>query len=236
MVGMRDRRSITTTMLLYLMTFWAVHTLYLFSLQDCSAWEWCCDVISLSTFMLEESTCSIQQHLPSTTMQPLNVYASIYVMPCHRPVSTSNLCPLPLATHLLLRRPLDIPLNISINRPTTNPSISLTSHQTCINPQIICINTYKAALFKGGSMTCTLFFTPGSTLLAPCNTRLSKCSNPRFHLGPHFAACIEIRSSAPGRKNRSGAAEAVPARPTMRPVERVVERACGSMIACSFVK
>jgi hypothetical protein len=51
--------------------------------------------------------------------------------------------------------------------------------------------------------------------------------NPRFHRGPHFAAWAARRSSAPGRKKRRGAAEAVTATPPMMPLERAKDRAAG---------
>ena len=93
------------------------------------------------------------------------------------------------------------------------------------------LNTYSAAPFNGGSTIFTPFFTPGSTFAAPRCTPGPTRANPRFHRGPHFAACAASRSSAPGTKKRRGAAEAVPATPTRRPVERVTERALGIMIA-----
>jgi hypothetical protein len=91
--------------------------------------------------------------------------------------------------------------------------------------------TYSAALFKGGSTAFTPFLTPGSTLTAPlCTTGVIR-ANPRFHRGPHFAACAAKRSSAPGMKKRRGEAVATPAAPTMMPVERVKVRGLGIMIA-----
>jgi hypothetical protein len=90
--------------------------------------------------------------------------------------------------------------------------------------------TYRAALFKGGSTTFTPFLTPGSTLTALLCTTGDIRANPRFHRGPHFAACAAKRSSAPGMKKRRGEAVATPAAPTMTPVERVKVRALGIMI------
>lgn len=53
------------------------------------------------------------------------------------------------------------------------------------------------------------------------------CEKPLFHRGPHLAACAASRSSAPGRKKRSGAADAVTATPPMTPLERAKDRAAG---------
>jgi hypothetical protein len=77
----------------------------------------------------------------------------------------------------------------------------------------------------------TPFLTPGSTLTAPRCTTGDIRANPRFHRGPHFAACAAKRSSAPGMKKRRGEAVAMAPAPTMTPVERVKARACGIMIA-----
>lgn len=69
----------------------------------------------------------------------------------------------------------------------------------------------------------------GSTFAAWRCTEGVIRANPRFHRGPHFAACAANRSSAPGMKKRSGAAEAMPAPLTSTPVERVMVRALGIM-------
>ena len=92
-----------------------------------------------------------------------------------------------------------------------------------------------AARLNGGSMTFTLFWIVGSTFIAPRWIPGVTLEKPRFHLGPHFAACDASLSSKPGMKKRSGAADAAPAAPTMTPVERVMVLGLGNMIACVCV-
>ena len=93
--------------------------------------------------------------------------------------------------------------------------------------QTIHVLTHIAALFKGGSTAFTPFCMRGSILAAPLSNLGVVCAKPLFHLGPHFAACAASRSSAPGRKNRRGTAEAVTATPPTTPLERVKDRAAG---------
>lgn len=52
---------------------------------------------------------------------------------------------------------------------------------------------------------------PGCSLLTPFSIRGAICERLRSQRGPHLAACEARRSSAPGRKKKKGAAEAVTA-------------------------
>ena len=118
---------------------------------------------------------------------------------------------------LLLQPPLDILIDSPATPPTVSIDLSLRQHST----KGSIMSTYRAALFNGGSITFVAFFMPGSTRVCALCTAGDTRANPRFHRGPHFAACAAKRSSAPGMKKRRGEAVAKAPAPTMTPVERV---------------